>query len=266
MVNYQSAVQNVNTIRFGSAKLELGNTVGTLVNLGVATGIEFEETFTPIIIKPDNAPEMQIGVKDHYANIKFELWELNLSNLNLIRGGIDTYGTTAASPVTVTDELITLTGTSFKRFAFKNGAGTEPSTISVKDSANAATARNTDYVIGLDSAGWPIIARVAGSSLISDGEQVKVTYTYTPNASEKLTSGGKNTITAKVVRLTNTNASGKVFRVTIYAAKNQKGITLKLPGDDSEDVVKPEIELKGIVDTTRTAGDQLFEIYDEQNS
>ncbi len=264
MVNYQSAVQNINAIKFGSAKIEVGETVGTLVNLGVATGIEFEETFTPIILRPDNAPEIQVGVREHYATVRFELWEIVLSNLNLIRGGIDTYSTTAATPVSVTDEAHTLNGTDFVRLDYKSGDGSEVTSITVTDASSNAAVRNTDYVIAVDPDGWTCIARIAASSVITDGEGVLVDYTYTPLASNTLTSGGKNTINPRVVRLTNTNAAGKVFRVTVYAAKNQNGITLTLPADDSEDVVQPQIELRGVVDTSRTAGDQLFEIYNEQ--
>lgn len=266
MVNFQTTTQKVNTIRFGSAKIEVGENVAGLVNLGTADNVVFTESFTPIVVKPGNAPEITAGVREHYATAKFDLWEVDLSNLNLIRGGIDTYSTVAASPVTVTDELVTLTGTKMVRLANKSGDGSEPTSISVKDSANTTATRNTDYVIGVDSAGWPVIGRVADSTVITTGEQVKVTYTYTPNASVKLSTGGKNTISPRVVRLTNTNAAGKKFQITIYAAKNQSGIELKLPGDDSEDVVAVPIELKGIVDTARTAGDQLFEILDEQGA
>lgn len=264
MVNYQTAVQNVNTIKFGSAKIEIGATLGTLVNIGVATSIQFEEKFTPIILKPDNAPELQVGVREHYATVKFEMWEIDLTNLNLIRGGIDTLGSSAGTPVAITDEAHTLSDTNFVRLNHKNGAGTEVASITVTDATGNAAVRNTDYVMAVDSAGYTCIARVAASTVISDNEGVLVDYTYTPNASETLTTGGKNTISPRIVRLTNTNAAGKLFRITVYAAKNQGGITLKLPSDDSEDVAQPEIELKGVLDTSRTAGDQLFEIYDEQ--
>ncbi len=264
MVNYQTGVQKINAIKFGSAKVEVGATIGALVNLGVATDIEFEEEFTPIILKPDNAPEIQVGVKEHYASVRFNMWEFDLSNVNLIRGGIDTYTPIAGTPVSVTDEAHTLNGTTLERLDYKNGSGAVVSSIVVTDASANPAVLNTDYIIAVDAAGYTCIARISTSSVISDGEGVLVDYSYTPSASETLTSGGLNTINPRVVRLTNTNAAGKVFRVTVYAAKNQNGITLTLPADDSDDVVEPEIELKGTVDTTRTAGDQLFEIYNEQ--
>lgn len=266
MVNYQTTTQKVSTIRFGSAKIEVGEDVAGLVNLGTAQNIEFTEEFTPIVLKPHNTPEITVGVRDHYATAKFDLWEIDLTNLNLIRGGLDTLTPVAGDAATATDEPVKLTGTKMVRLANRSGDGSEPTSITVKGSDNGATVRNTDYVIGVDAAGWPVIGRVAASSAIADGETVKVTYTYTPNAAVKLSTGGKNTINPRVVRLTNTNSAGKKFQITIYAAKNQGGIELKLPGDDSEDPVATPIELKGIVDTARTAGDQLFEILDEQGA
>lgn len=266
MVTYQTSAQNKETIRFGSAKIEVGETVGTLVNLGLATSVEFTEEYEPIVLKPDNAPEIVVGVKDHTATVKFDMWEVNLTNLNLIRGGLDSIASVAGSSTPVTSESHVLTGTNFVRLDHKNGNGAEVSTIVVKDSTAATAARNTDYVVAVDEAGYTCIARIANSTVITDGEEVKVSYSYTPNKSTTLSSGGKNEVSARVVRLTNTNSAGKVFRITVYAARNQGGITLALPADDGDEPLKPTIELKGICDTTRTAGDQLFEIYDEQGA
>lgn len=265
-MTYQTSVQTSSTIRLGSAMVEVGPTVGSLTNLGLTDGIELKEDFKPIILKPDNAPELQVGVTDHTATVKFNLWEINLANLYMLRGGMDTLTPVAADPVTVTDELHTLTGVNSVRLNFKNGAGGIVSTVSVKDSANGAAVINVDYVLSVDPAGYTCIARVSGSTVITTGEVAKVTYTYTPYASNSLTSGGLGTVSARVVRLTNTNAAGKIFRVTIYAAKNQGGIELKLPSDADDKNASVPIELKGVVDTTRTAGDQLFEIYDEQGA
>ena len=264
MVNYQTNVQKPSTIRFGSAKIEVGEDVDSLTNLGVATGIEFTEEFEAVVFKPDNAPEIQGPVKDHTATAKFELWEVDLENLALIRGGMDLIDTVSGDPVSVVNEAHTLTGTGLVRLDHKMGDGSEVGSIVVTDASSNAAVRNTDYVIAVDSSGFTCIGRVAASTVITSGEGVLVDYSYTPNASVKLSSGGLNTINPRVVRLTNTNAAGKEFRITVYAAKNQGGIELALPADDGDEPLKPNIELKGIIDPTRTAGDQLFEIYDEQ--
>ncbi len=264
MTTYQTSTQHSETIRFGSAKIEVGESEASLVNLGLATGIKFTEEYTPVTLKPDNAPEIIVGVKDHSATVEFEMWEVNLTNLNMIRGGIDTLGSVSGSATPVSAETHTLTDTNFVRLAHKNGDGSEVAPIEVTDSEDNEAARNTDYVIAVDEEGYTCIARVATSTVIADGDSVKVNYTYTPNAATTLSSGGKNTVSARVVRLTNTNAAGKKFEITVYAAKNQGGIELALPADDGDEPLKPTITLKGICDTTRTAGDQLFMIVDEQ--
>lgn len=264
MTTYQTSAQHSETIRFGSAKIEVGETEEHLTNLGLATGVKFTEEYTPVVLKPDNAPEIVVGVKDHSATVEFEMWEVNLTNLNLIRGGIDTLDSVVGSATPVSEETHTLTDTNFVRLAHKNGDGSEVTSIVVKKAADTTAGRNTDYVVAVDEEGYTCIARVADSAVIANGDSVKVNYTYTPNAATTLSSGGKNTVSARVVRLTNTNAAGKKFEITVYAAKNQGGIELALPADDGDEPLKPTITLKGICDTTREAGDQLFKIVDEQ--
>jgi hypothetical protein len=263
---FQTSIQNATALKFGSAKVEAGADVGSLIDIGVSDGLEFSESFTPLVIKPGNAQEIRVGNIQHFATVKFELWEFKLSNVMMLRGGMDTAGSVAGSSTPVVDELHVLTGVTAVRLNHKNGDNSVVTSISVKDSADGAAVQNTDYVISVDSAGWPCIARVAASTVITTGEQVKVSYTYVPYAAAKMTTGGLITVSPKVVRLTNTNAAGKVFRITIYSATNQKGIELKFPADESADNMKPVFELKGVTDVTRTAGDQLFEIYDEQSA
>lgn len=262
---YQTSLQQSNTIRFGSAKVEVGETIGSLVDLGLASNIEFTEEFTPVEIIPDNGPKIQKGKKDHRANVKFDLWEINFSNVNLMAGGGDVYDTVAGASTPVVDELHTLTGVTGVRLNNKNGDGSICTAISVKDSSNSTAVLNTDYVLYLDAAGYTCIARVSGSTVLTTGEQAKVSYTYVPNASVSLSTGGLTTIISpRIVRLTNVDSAGKKFEITVYKATNQKGISLKFPPDDGDKNLSVSFELRGDVDNTRTAGDQLFKIVDEQ--
>lgn len=264
MSTYQTTVQDSNQIRFGSAMVEVGDTEEALVNLGAAKDVVFEETFDVVYLTPDNAPKRQIAIKNHEAKTTYKMMEVNLSNLNTLRGGIDTYETVAGEATPVTNEPHTLTGTTLVRLDHKNGDGTEVSTIVVTDASSNAAVRNTDYVVGIDEEGYTVIGRVAASTVISTGEGVLVDYSYTPNASRKLSSGGKNTISPRVVRLTNTNSAGKKFEVTVFAATAEGGIKLEFPADDGDEPMMPEITLTGVCDATRTAGKQLFQVVDEQ--
>jgi len=119
-------------------------------------------------------------------------------------------------------------------------------------------------VIAVDPAGYTCIARIEGGAII-DGDTVLVDYSYTPNISKKLTSGGKKTISPKVVRLTNTDENSKKLQVTVYYSLVEEGITFEFPSDEAEDVMVAPINMVGKVDVTRTIGDQLYEIIDEQS-
>lgn len=82
-------VQQSNTIRFGSAKFEVGEDEENLVNLGAMRGIEFEESWDEMRVNSDNAGVILVGMSNHQAAIRGELMEINLRNLAILRGGID---------------------------------------------------------------------------------------------------------------------------------------------------------------------------------
>lgn len=260
----QTSVQNLNAIRFGSGKLEIGTSLGSLINIGAIRNAVFKEEWEDVEVKSDNAGIVKVGIKEHVAYIECDMMEVDLENLNTIRGDLDTYAAVAGTPVSVTDEAHTLDGTDFVRLDQKNGDGTEVSSIVVADASDNAAARNTDYVVAVDSDGYTCIARVSDSTVISDGEGIKVDYSYTPSSAVTLTSGGKTTISDRVVRITNTDENGKKFRITLYKATVNEGQNIEFPADDGDDPAMPHLKMKGVLDVSRTAGDQLFEIYDEQ--
>jgi|GEM_PF-2226505 len=101
---------------------------------------------------------------------------------------------------------------------------------------------------------------------IADGATVYVDYDYTPLASQSYTTGGKNTLTDRVMRFTNENVDGQVWRMTVYKATIQDGLDLKFPADDDREPLRCPISIKGVLDDSRTSGDQLFAIYDEQDA
>lgn len=89
MARAMTTVQQRNTIRFGSAKFEVGEDIDSLVDLGAMRGVEFEETWDEIQVNSDNAGVIMVGTQNHEAIIRGDLMEINLRNLALLRGGID---------------------------------------------------------------------------------------------------------------------------------------------------------------------------------
>lgn len=262
----QTTVQDSKTIRFGSAEFEVGEDVNSLVNLGAMRDIQFEETWDMIKVMSDNAGEVNIGIRNHVAALEGNLMEINLNNLEKIRGGLDNFEVVAGTPVAVEDERIALNSSNSKRLANKNGNNTEVADIVVTNLAGSTTyVRNTDYVIAVDAQGFTTIARVAGGDITS-GQEVLVSYEYTPNEAKILKTGGKVVLGDRVARITNTNELGKKFSITIFKSQNANGISIDLPGDEDEDPMMTNIRMEGQVDSTRDAGEQLFEIYDEQGA
>lgn len=89
MTRAMTKVQQSNTIRFGSAKFEVGEDEKNLVDLGAMRGIEFEETWDEMRVNSDNAGVILVGMMNQQATIRGDLMEINLVNLAQLRGGID---------------------------------------------------------------------------------------------------------------------------------------------------------------------------------
>lgn len=264
-MTHQTTVQNPNAVRFGSGKIEVGTSTSTLVDVGAIRNASFAREFEKVEVMSDNAHRVLVGVKDEAVYLEFDMMETDFNNLSVLMGGLDTLTTIAASPVAVTAEAHTLSGTNAVRLDHKEGDGTEVSSIVVTDSSSNVFTRGTDYVISVDSAGYTTIARSSDASgNIADGETVYVTYSYTPNSSVKVTTGGKVTISDRVVRITNTNESGKKLQITLYKASIDSGWSYDFPADNNVEAGMIHIKMKGVLDITRPIGDQLYEIIDEQ--
>jgi len=89
MARNMTTVQNSNTIRFGSAKFEVGETEEDLIDLGAMNSIVFEETWDQVQVTSDNAGVIKVGINNHQASIEGDLMEINLEKLQKLRGGID---------------------------------------------------------------------------------------------------------------------------------------------------------------------------------
>lgn len=257
-----TTVQKASTIRFGSAKFEVGEDENSLVDLGAMNSIVFEETWDEVTVTSDNAGVIKVGVNNHIAGIEGDLLEINLQNLALIRGGIDKFETIAAAPVSVTGESVTLSNQIQKRLSKKNGNGSVVTAVTVSRGATTFTA-GEDYTLAVDSAGYTVITRIPGGDITS-GDTVTVDYTYTPVSAQRFLSGGLGTFQPRVARITNYDDQDRKFQITIFKSTPESGLNITFPEADSEDPASTPIRMNGTMDSARTIGEQLFEIYDEQ--
>lgn len=257
-----TTVQKASSIRFGSAKFEVGEDVNSLIDLGAMNSIVFEETWDEMTVTSDNAGVIKTGINNHAAGIEGDLMEINLATLATIRGGIDKFELIAGTPTPVTNEAVTLSNQVQKRLVNKNGAGTVVTAVTVKK-GTTTLAEGTDYTLSVDTAGYTVIARIPSGGITS-GDSVTVNYTYTPLSAQRLLSGGLGTFQPRVARITNYDDAGKRFQITIFKATPENGLNITFPEADAEDPAMTPIRMNGTMDSSRAVGEQLFEIYDEQ--
>lgn len=264
----QTAVQNANTISFGSAKMEVSAYGGAgYINLGAMRNIVFEETWTENKIMSDNAGVIRTSISNQQASLSGDLMEIDLDNLYLIRGGIDTLTPVAAAPVVGHSQTFLAGSWAYETFMpleGQQGSGALIVVTSVTPSTHAALTVNTEYENVLSGGRSGIVVHDHGAGNPALTENIVVVYTYTPAASHTLSSGGKYAITPIAVKITNTDASAKDCIIEIYKASNAQGITINLqPDEDGNPNVIP-IKLTGTLDTAKAAGNQLFIITSEQ--
>lgn len=261
----QTTVQHPETIRFGSGRLEIGKSLDSLVDVGALTGVHFtHELGDKVTITSDNAGVILERAGTQTAKVEANLMEINLDTLAVYMGGVSKLETVAGSQKTVTNEEHTLKGTTFIRLDHRMGNGNAVTIDSVKKKGGSAAVEDTDYVVAIDSDGYTCIARKSGSSVITDGSVVQVSYKYTPAAYKRLSFGGLQQLDAAVARITNYDSLGREFSITVYKATADSGIEIEFQADDADETDVVPITLVGTEDTSRAVGDQLFVIEDHQ--
>lgn len=261
----QTKVQHPETIRFGSGRLEIGKSLDSLVDVGALTGVHFtHELGDKVTITSDNAGVILERAGTQTAKVEANLMEINLNTLAVYMGGVSKLETVAGSQQTVTNEGHTLKGTTFVRLDHRMGDGNAVTISSVEKKGGSAAAEGTDYVVAIDSDGYTCIARKSGSSVITDGSVVQVSYKYTPAKYKRLSFGGLQQLDAAVARITNYDSLGREFSITVYKATADSGIEIEFQADDADETDVVPITLVGTEDTSRAVGDQLFVIEDHQ--
>lgn len=261
----QTTVQHPETIRFGSGRLEIGKSLDSLVDVGALTGVHFTHDLgDKVTITSDNAGVVLERAGTQTAQVEANLMEINLDTLAVYMGGVSKLETVAGSQQTVTNEEHTLKGTTFIRLNHRMGDGNAVTIDSVKKKGGSAAVEDTDYVVALDSDGYTCIARKSGSSVITDGSVIQVSYKYTPASYKRLSFGGLQQLDAAVARITNFDSLGREFSITVYKATADSGIEIEFQADDADETDVVPITLVGTEDTSRAVGDQLFVIEDHQ--
>jgi len=241
------------------------------VNVGSITGLNPKENMTATQLKGDNAEE------DKYVSAQSLTVALNQRESAreevraVVRGAFDTKITVAgAAVIAYTGQSYlanTLTEGVFVPFAKQNGDGSVPTSIVItQDAAGANTTLtvDTDYVVVKSSSLWGVVF-VSGSTFDATKTQ-GFSYTYTPNASISIHSGGKTSLPYFMFKIANTDENGKLIVIYGYKAAIDQGFDIKYKKDDDADPVgENPLQFTAIIDNNITAlGKQLYHIYQER--
>lgn len=251
----QTQPQKSSSIRIGSGVLKVGGT-----NFGLLDNARLELAYNIINIRAQNG---YLPPKKSIDQVQFtaELYEIHLPNIEVI----DKHGVianTASSPVAVTGEAL---GTGWTvgqpiKLANKNGANTIVTSIVIDEDGSPLT-DGTDYETyvadGTNGELWyTYIVPLTASTGVLDAD-----YSYTPSASKTITwSDVVKLIETYEVIFENTDADGKVFRLTIPKAYNGGNIELAYTADDAVDeAMKIPVTFTALPDDSN----EMLKIYDE---
>jgi len=266
-MKYQTTVKNLGAIKFGSAKFEISSNGVDWTDLGAMRELVFEEMSERSEISADNTGPILVGIRDHRVQLSGNLMEIDLANLNVIRGGIDNYSTVDGILVSgVIQDFVSGQWGYNDPVAIENqNCNKSQLTInSVTGSVDGALVAGTDYFVGVNEAGDTVVTVIDSATVTTEDQTITVNYDYTPCAKKVLKSGGKMELSSFYARFTNLDEEDKMFRITVHKAENAAGIVINYQPDEGEDPDMIPITIIGRRDNARTAGEQLFTIEDEQ--
>lgn len=253
----QTTIQAPEAIRKGSVRVLVGDDFDSLVDVGALRNPVFNSLVETQSIEFDNVDPLKKFVKGDRVQITFDLAEINFDNLAVLNGGLITVTPTAGSATPVTGEAHGTGWTVGQPFKLnhKDGDNTIVASIVVKEDG-VALVLNTDYrtYVGDGSNGQLGYTYIV--PLTAQTGVITADYSYTPNASNKITLNESGTSELKVMRIINTDENGKEFRMDIEEGTNFAPVSIDFATDEEADVAILPIDFQG----------QLVEWVDEQNA
>jgi len=252
--------------------VKIGDTVGGLATLGVLKGdASIEITYDNVKVQGSKAETLVDFVKNMKAAATFEMYQLNLTNIQKLLDGAAEVSHVAAAIVEDYDQVTVADAYDFNEFIeceYQNADGTvlqidAQGYPDVSGSVDGALAHGTDYFVTKNGAGkWGII--IIDSVTVTTMNQVfTISYDYTPAESYSLVMGAASAeLVAKIVEFSKT-IDGLEFRARLWSVTNENGLTLAFPDSAGDEPASLPVTLTGGLDTDKAEGEQLIEIYDE---
>lgn len=262
----QTNVQNRRTIRYGSAKLFIGDRFDKLVDIGAARSIAMKEAMSTADIESDNAGVVATLNTEHKMEVTLDSLEINFEKYAMARGGIDnlnTYdGKTEITKAYIVESDTYKRGEEIK-VPFKNADGSDVTIIKVekKSSTGNVLIEETSY----EKQGTNGI-KITDNNISPSIDTLVITYKRTMPKMVRMTTGGKSsTIKPKCIMIVNTNAEGKELRIYLPQASISGGLEFSFPADKSQDVLIGKLSFSATTSGSQESGEQLAWYEDEQS-
>lgn len=254
----------------GSVKVEIADLGSdTWYDMGPGEGAAFTEEFKTDEYFPDNAATYGAVLLDQINTIDFMAVEPDFPLLQKARGNIDTITPIEGTLVSGHTQAFNSGQWAFEQFLpfdLQNVNGAAP-TMDLTHPCLAGTdgdlTEGTDFHIVKAGGIWGAIVHDT-VAVTTAAQLLTFKYSATPAAAYELSTGGASEIGFIKLRLTNTSAAGKVFRVEFYRVQCVKGFALKF--ESNRTTAKPNLwvlQFKAFLDETRTVKDQLHKMYFE---
>lgn len=242
----QTTIQRNSAIRTGSVKLEVGDSLLALVNIGALRGVSWGQKGTTDEIKFDNTASIKKYSDGDKFSIKATLCEIFWDNIKHLNDGQVVVTNVAGSLQTVVGEA---KGTGWTlgqpiRATYKNGDNTAVGSLVVKQGSTTLTL-NTDYRVYVGDGSNGTLGYTYVVPLVAYATAITFGYTYTPTASKVITFNSSGTKTTKYIRITNTDSNGLTQVFTLSGATNIAPIEISFASDSEANVSEMPIELEG---------------------
>lgn len=246
----QTEIQKSSAIRSGSIVLEVGPSLGSLVNVGALRDISFNQKGEVEEIVFDNVPELKKFRNGNKFSLDATLAEINWSNIAIMNDGQVAVSAVAGTLVAGAEQTLVAGGWAYGQVIEldgQNSSGLVPTINSVTAGTDGALVLNTDYnIVKLANGNWGI-AIIDSVTVTTLAQDVVVNTDYTPSASKVVTFLRNGSLVEKFMRITNTNEDGKTKVYVLSGVTNVTPIAIDFAGDEENDVAVLPISLEGRV-------------------
>ena len=263
----QTKIKSRKTIRTGSAKIEIGDRLDKMVDIGACRSISVKETMSTTDIESDNAGIISTLVSEHKFEISCDSLEINVAKYASIRGGMDKF--IEYDGKTEIDRKYNITNETYIRgeiikvpYINANGTDIIISNVELENDGNVRVlVAATDYeAIGTNA------IKIISNEIVPSTDSLIIHFKYTPKKMKRMTTGGGDAkIKPQWIKITNTNAEGKSFRIICPQASVSGGLELPFPSDKAQDVMVNKFTFTANTSAEQEAYEQLAWIEDEQD-